>query len=102
MRRSRIQRLSVMLGATVVLLLAALAVNAEDGYRLWLRYDLLPAPQLDQYRLHLTSLVVPGQSATSEIIRNELSQGLEGLLGKSLPLTDKVDRNGALVVITAN
>ncbi len=102
MKRGSIQRLPAILGATTLLLLAATAVNAEDGHRLWLRYDRLPAPQLDQYLQRVTSLVIPGDSATTGIIRNELSQGLQGLLGKSLPLIEKVDRNGALVVTTAN
>jgi alpha-glucuronidase len=102
MRVSSIQRLPAILRAATLLLLAAIGVSAEDGYRLWLRYDLLPAPQLDQYRLRITSLVIPGNSATTEIVRNELSKGLQGCLGKSLPITEKVDRDGALLVITAN
>jgi hypothetical protein len=33
---------------------------AEDGYRLWLRYDLLPKQVIDVYRSRITSVLVPG------------------------------------------
>ena len=84
------------------LLFAATVVSAEDGYRLWLRYELLPPANLENYRSRITSLVVPGQSQTAAAIRSELGIGLHGLLGKALPLKDSIDGDGALVVVTAN
>ena len=38
-------------------LLAANRAGAEDGYRLWLRYDRLPDLAVEQYRAHLTPLL---------------------------------------------
>jgi alpha-glucuronidase len=88
--------------AIVLLLFAAMVASAEDGYRLWLRYDRLPSPMLETYRSRLTALVVPGQSPTFDIIRSELGDGLQVLLSSSLARTDKIERDGALVVVTAN
>src|SRR5215468_5169251 len=73
---------------------------AEDGYRLWLRYDLLPKEMIDAYRPRVTSVVAPGGSATLEAIRSELTDGCAGLLGGSIPIAEKVERDGAIVVGT--
>jgi alpha-glucuronidase len=89
-----------LLAASVFLLLAVSAASAEDGYWLWLRYDELPAPQLSDYRSRITEVVVQGQSPTCDIIRNELGQGLQGLLGKTLPIKEKIENDGALVVLS--
>jgi len=88
--------------AIVFLIFAANAVNGEDGYRLWLRYDQLPSPERNVYRSQIKSLVVPGQSPTLDIIRRELSDGLQGLLGTAVPMSDSIDSDGALVVVTIN
>ena len=85
---------------TAVMFFAGGSARAEDGYRLWLRYDPLPKPMIGLYRPHLTSIVVQGSSATLDAIRTELSQGCTGLLGSSIPLAEKVDRDGALIVGT--
>jgi alpha-glucuronidase len=54
----------------------------EDGYRLWLRYDLVAdASRLAEYRRSLTHVVVAMGSATLDAARTELSLGLAGLLG---------------------
>lgn len=85
--------------------LAVLATNvahAEDGYRLWLRYDPLPATAMTAYRAQITSFVVDGSSASSQAISEELGNGLTGLLGQSILRADKIDRDGAVVVLTSN
>ncbi len=81
-------------------LLPGTAVRAEDGSRLWLRYEPLPAQSVGKYRTHLTALVVPGQSATSRAIRSELSAGCAGLLGRPIPETAAADRDGTVLVGT--
>ena len=65
--------------------------KAEDGYRLWLRYDPLPSPLINQYRDRIKSIAVHGESATFDSIRRELSEGCAGLLGRPVPVTDKGD-----------
>jgi alpha-glucuronidase len=86
--------------ATAALLLVTTTSRGEDGYRLWLRYDPLPSETIAQYRPQLTALVVPGQSATFDVIRKELSEACAGLLGGPIPLRETVDRAGALLVGT--
>jgi len=79
------------------------SVRAEDGYRLWLRYELLPRQTVDGYRSHVRYLVVSGRSATLDAARSELVVGCSGLLGSKIPVADSVDsfgRDGAVVVGT--
>src|SRR6266487_5184644 len=70
----------------VALFLQGAPAQAEDGYRLWLRYDSLPRNTIDAYRPHVTSLAVQGNSPTFEAIRTELVNGCSGLLGGPVPL----------------
>jgi alpha-glucuronidase len=74
--------------------------KAEDGYRLWLRYDPLPKQAIESYRPRITSIVVPGDSATLEAMRTELVKGCSGLLGSAIPVTFEVNRDGAVIAGT--
>jgi alpha-glucuronidase len=47
-------------------------------------------------------VIVEGRSPTAQIIRDELRNGLNGLLGTSVQLAEKVERDGAIVVTTSN
>lgn len=80
--------------------LTAAAAKAEDGYRLWLRYDPLPPRMIGAYRPRITSVVVPGASTTLDAIRTELVEGCSGLLGRPVPAAASVDRDGAVVAGT--
>lgn len=86
--------------AAIVILFSGATARAEDGYRLWLRYDPLPKQVIDAYRHRITSIVVPGKSTTFAAIRKELSDGCAGLLGSPVPVEEEVDRDGAVVVGT--
>jgi len=97
--RQRIRRCQTARAVAIFFLLAT-TVKAEDGYRLWLRYDLLPQPAISSYRPHLASLVVPGSSATLVALRTELANGCARLLGATVPAAVGVDRDGAIVVGT--
>ena len=57
--------------------------HAEDGYRLWLRYDRINDPQLlQQYRTTIHDLHFNTTSATLRAASDELTSGLAGLLGQ--------------------
>ncbi len=86
--------------AAALQLLAGATAAAEDGYRLWLRYDPLPRRMVEVYRPRVASVVVEGKSPTLDAIRTELAGGCTGLLGGSVPLAEKVERDGAVVVGT--
>ncbi|HEY5038255.1 MAG TPA: alpha-glucuronidase family glycosyl hydrolase, partial [bacterium] len=72
--------------------------QAEDGYRLWLRYDQVDDPGLlISYRQTLSSIVVQGKSETEKALTEELKNGLSGLLGQKIPFTELVEK-GAVIV----
>ncbi|MBO0723216.1 MAG: alpha-glucuronidase, partial [Blastocatellia bacterium] len=95
-----LNRLLIVGLAIAIQLLVAVVTRAEDGYRLWLRYDRLPRESIESYRPHVTAIVAPGDSATLEAIRSELISGCSGLLGRSVPLKPEADQDGAVVVGT--
>ncbi len=75
----------------VCVLLFVQSVRADDGYRLWLRYEPLPAASLNVYGQQLKSISVQGKSPTFEAIRNELRLGCQGLLGGPIGIGDSDD-----------
>lgn len=78
------------------------ALRAEDGYRLWLRYD----PIADETARHaaaaaITEIVVPeNPPAVIASARDELVTGLRGLLGRDIPVVTAATRDGALILGT--
>ncbi|HEY4336938.1 MAG TPA: alpha-glucuronidase family glycosyl hydrolase [Puia sp.] len=72
------------------------ALQAEDGYRLWLRYDLIDNKALlQQYRQSLTAINFVANSPMLEAARQELLTGLQGLLGQKPRTTGS---NNTLIV----
>lgn len=72
----------------------------EDGYELWLRYRCVADDaRLEQYRQALQSCFVLGASATTGLIRDELSCALPALLDRPMRLaTVRPSTPGLLVV----
>src|SRR6266850_679588 len=90
-----------LVGLAVALqLFVGVRAKADDGYRLWLRYDPLPGRMIRTYRPGVTSIVVTGHSATLDAIRRELVNGCSGLLGSPVPIAGDVRQDGALIVGT--
>ncbi|HEY5824433.1 MAG TPA: alpha-glucuronidase family glycosyl hydrolase, partial [Cyclobacteriaceae bacterium] len=59
--------------------------RAEDGYRLWLRYDLVNNSQkLKEYRNTIKSILIQSESPTLSAAASELESGLNGLLGSTI------------------
>jgi alpha-glucuronidase len=76
-----------------IFLFLSLALNsllyADDGYRLWLKYDPISNQEkLKSYNNMIKGWMVVGESPTIAVIRNELKIGLEGLLGSDMPEID--------------
>jgi alpha-glucuronidase len=78
--------------------LVASIARAEDGYRLWLRYE--PIPAVTETRSQITAIIAPGNSPTLRAIRQEFTLGCTGLLGAPVPLIEQVDREGVVIVGT--
>jgi alpha-glucuronidase len=79
--------------------LLAAAAQAEDGSRLWLRYDPLKSTALLQYRSRLTQIVIP-QTPPFSAVREELPAALSGLLDKDIPVVASPSQDGALIAGT--
>src|SRR5437867_1084178 len=73
----------------------------EDGYDLWLRYArVVDTARLAEYRAAISELVLASGEPTMQVARDELALGLNGLLGRPVPVADAPTRDGTLVVGT--
>ncbi|WP_181307653.1 alpha-glucuronidase family glycosyl hydrolase [Rufibacter sp. XAAS-G3-1] len=85
----------------VVLIFGQKPAQAEDGYRLWQRYDLIQNKDLlKQYRKTLGNVTVQGSSPTLAVVKDELDMALSGLLGSKVTITDNASKKGGLVAGT--
>ncbi|QKJ33157.1 alpha-glucuronidase [Mucilaginibacter mali] len=74
------------------------AAHAEDGYRLWLRYDAISNKSLAQsYRSAISQLVFPARNPVLDAAKKELRSGLKGLL-QHQPAEVKTATGNALVI----
>jgi alpha-glucuronidase len=86
---------------TVILFASYSGIKAEDGYRLWLRYDLISdQPVLNQYSKLISGFIVEGKTPSLKVTVTELQMGLSGLLGKKIPSVPEVKSNGIVVAGT--
>ncbi|KAA5541269.1 alpha-glucuronidase family glycosyl hydrolase [Adhaeribacter rhizoryzae] len=93
----------IALTLLLLLLLAGLSVGAyaEDGYRLWQRYDLVKdAKKLKEYQGRVQQVVIEGSSPTLTVAKQELQQGLQGLLGKNIGNSNMLKQANSLLVGT--
>ena len=87
----------------VILMATCASAMAEDGYRLWLRYDLMQdASKRKEYTTLIKYLVVEKASPTLDIAEQELNLALAGLLGVKTSSSKAVHDSGAIVLGTAN
>jgi alpha-glucuronidase len=77
------------------------AAHAEDGYDLWLRYRPVEAAEtVAAYRARASQIVPEPGSPTLQAAERELSMGLAGLLGATVPTARAVSANGAILLGT--
>lgn len=78
------------------------AVNGENGYDLWLRYQpVANKPLLAAYQKNIASVFIGGTSATMSIVKEELLTGLPGLLQKKIPFTNTTNQDGMIIAGTS-
>jgi alpha-glucuronidase len=83
------------------MLMFAVSVKAEDGYRLWLRYDLVSEPvRLKEYTQTFSALRIEGESPTLDIVRTELVHAMQGMLKHSIATS--TTHGGTLIIGTSN
>ena len=75
-------------------------LHADDGYRLWLKYDeVSDMHTLRSYRKSIKGWMTLGNSGTMVSVRNELQRGLTGLLGANV-LQLMEPKNGTIMAGT--
>ena len=73
----------------------------DDGYRLWLKYDLIGnVPQRQAYAKAAQFIALPRNSPVLKSAADELQMGLQGLLGKSVPVVTNVPGKTGGIVLT--
>ena len=92
-----VQRLT---GLCLVLALMTTRCFADDGYRLWLKYDRLPdAAQREAYARSAQFIAVNSENPVLMSAARELQTGLQGLLGKTVPLyASAASRTGGIIL----
>jgi alpha-glucuronidase len=94
------KRLSYIISGIFILITGTL-LSAEDGYRLWLRYDKISDDTLlNQYRSLISQVIVEGSSETMQAVREELTLGLSGLLDQKINMPDKPLPGNVLILGT--
>jgi len=88
--------------ALALLIAPFLTARAEDGYRLWLRYDPIDDANLRaSYSKLASTVVIQANSPTLLAAQNELVTGLQGLLGQKISVqTHSTAGQAAIVVAT--
>ena len=77
--------------------------RADDGYRLWMKYDkITDQAKLAEYQKLISSIIVDGDPDVhrDRVVRDELRKGLSGLLGRDIPVAESVSQGGSVIVGT--
>jgi alpha-glucuronidase len=92
------------ISVALLALLLSVSARAEDGYRLWLRYDPISDSRLlGQYRSSISAYQLNDPSPALKAAREELLKGLKGLLDKNIaqaPAGSAAWPEGCLVIGT--
>jgi alpha-glucuronidase len=85
----------------IAFLLTVTNALAEDGSRLWLRYDKISNSQLlTEYQKSITGWIIEGESPTLFAAGKELQLGLNGLLAIQIPSEKSITKDGIIVAGT--
>ncbi len=82
----------------ILILILNQSTYSDDGYRLWLKYDkITDAEILNSYKKSIKAQRVIGNSATTQIIKNELLLSFKGLFGEAIAESNKLVGNTLLI-----
>jgi len=88
------QRLSILL----ISIFCFGFLQAEDGYKLWLRYDPVTDPQLlVHYNKNIRGFMIEGSSSTLLAAGEEVKTGLSLMLGIDIPQVSSVRKHGVII-----
>ena len=87
--------------AIILFLFTSFRTYAEDGYRLWLRYDLVEDVKLrSEYSAATGHVVLATKSDILNAAANELRLALAGLTGKQPVVSDVLSKSGSVILGT--
>jgi alpha-glucuronidase len=76
-------------------------LGAEDGYKLWMRYDpISDKALLGRYNKSISGLMIEGSSPTMLIAGEEIRNGLATMLGKEIPRITSIKTHGLIIAGT--
>ncbi|MFY0686380.1 MAG: alpha-glucuronidase [Cyclobacteriaceae bacterium] len=92
-------RLSFQLFACLICVLSMVgAVHGQNRDQLWLNYTLVSDEDLrSNYIEKASNVLIEGESETIDIIRDELSRGVSGLLDKEVSFVNELQQNALLI-----
>ncbi len=83
---------------SVLFFLCICQLQAEDGYRLWLRYDKISDKNLlSAYKTQLSGLLIEGKSPTLAVIKDELINGISRLLDSRFNLIGSIQEHSLVI-----
>ncbi len=81
--------------------IAPTTLLAEDGYRLWLRYETVKNSMLAQdYKQIVKQVEISKSLDNYDVIKNEISSALTGMLSGQFSLSDTITTKGTLLIGT--
>ena len=80
-----------------ILIVVNTFVFADDGYNLWLNYSHVSENLQKTYRKEIKGFSVIGESATMNLVNDELQKGLNGILGTAIPEISRRNQQGIVV-----
>src|SRR5688572_22513169 len=76
-------------------------LTADDGYRLWLRYDrITDQSKIKEYQSLTQAWLVEKESPTLQIAKQEFTAAMQGLLGSSLSYVNDI-KQGTVVAVNS-
>ncbi|MBN1153837.1 alpha-glucuronidase [candidate division KSB1 bacterium] len=77
-----------------------LSLKADDGYRLWLKYDKIENEAIrESYKKLIQKTFLIGNSSVMQVVENELSMALHGLLGQPLLHNNDLTQNTLIIAL---
>lgn len=96
------KKINLSIVIILLFIFSAQTLKAENGYDLWLRYPLTTDSKiLNNYKNLISGFIINGNSAIIQSAKQEITNGLGGLLGKKL-LEQKNIQAGSILIGTGN
>ncbi|MEO7312275.1 MAG: alpha-glucuronidase family glycosyl hydrolase [Chitinophagaceae bacterium] len=93
------KKLPYIFTSFLILILCTTAGHAENGYELWLRYKPVENKTLlTSYRALVKQVNIQGNSATIQIIKEELGRAAKGMLNQPVSFTTRKPESGSLII----